>query len=427
MDFDIVFTANATSAIKILLTCLADYSRSESKDLWYGYHQDSHTSLVGGRALADTHRCFGDDREVDKWVATGSLLESNDKQLRLLAYPGQSNMTGRRLPLHWLVPKLLPRCYQRFILIQSFRRPGYLRSREKGNEVLTLMDAASLASTTALDLTRLDTSPDFVAVSFYKIFGLPDLGALVVQKRHSSLLRRRRYFGGGTVDVVTSKPYAWHALKQGCIHEVLEDGTLPFHSIIALSHAIDVHEDIYGPDPMLAISKNTMALSQELRKLLLGLRHGNGTPVVMLYGDKNTQHPSSSQGAVLALSILRADGSLVGHKEVEHRANGHNIYVRSGSLCNPGGIATYLGWDSEALRQAHDAGHSCSNPFQFVLGRPTGVVRVSLGAASVISDIHAFVRFVQQTYVVLDDQDTIEFTIRDSLVTPQDCLDTCYL
>jgi len=171
-----------------------------------------------------------------------------------------------------------------------------------------------------------------------------------------------------------------------------------------------------------------MALSQELRRLLLGLRHCNGTPVVMLYGDEDTQRTHShSQGAVLALSILRADDSLVGHKEVEHCANEHNIYVRSGSLCNPGGLATYLGWDSEALRQAHDAGHSCSNPFQFVLGRPTGVVRVSLGAASVVSDIHAFVRFIQQTYVVLDDPDTIEFTMHDNLVTLQHHLDTCSL
>jgi molybdenum cofactor sulfurtransferase len=158
-----------------------------------------------------------------------------------------------------------------------------------------------------------------------------------------------------------------------------------------------------------------MALSQELRRLLLGLRHGNGTPVVMLYGDKYTQQTHSrSQGAVLALSILRADGSLVGHKEVEHQANEHNVYVRSGSLCNPGGVATYLGWDSEALRQAHNAGHSCSNPFQFVLGRPTGVVRVSLGAASVVPDIHAFVRFVQQTYVASNDPSEAAYVISNN-------------
>jgi len=100
-DFDIVFTANATSAIKLLLECLKDYTKSECEDLWYGYHQDSHTSLVGGRELADTHHCFEDDRKVDEWVDYGRRSENNDAKLHLLAYPGQSNMTGRRLPLRW--------------------------------------------------------------------------------------------------------------------------------------------------------------------------------------------------------------------------------------------------------------------------------------------------------------------------------------
>ena len=74
------------------------------------------------------------------------------------------------------------------------QRPGRLRGREGNHKVLTLMDAASLASTTALELSRADSSPDFVTISFYKIFGLPDLGALLVQKRHFPLLQRRRYF-----------------------------------------------------------------------------------------------------------------------------------------------------------------------------------------------------------------------------------------
>lgn len=112
------------------------------------------------------------------------------------------------------------------------------------------MDAASLAGTTALDLSNPDISPDFVTISFHKIFGLPNLGALLVQKRHSALLKRRRYFGGGTVEMVTTNPHAWHASKQDHIHEVLEDGTLPFHSIVALGHAMDVHEELFGPDPM---------------------------------------------------------------------------------------------------------------------------------------------------------------------------------
>lgn len=270
--------------------------------------------------------------------------------------------------------------------------------------MLTLMDAASLASTTALDLCHADSSPDFVAVSFYKIFGLPDLGALLVQKRHFPLLQGRRYFGGGTVEMVTLNPHAWHALKQGCVHEALEDGTLPFHSIIALGHAIDVHEEIYGCDPMQTISRNTTALSRKLRRSLLELKHSNGSPAVKLYGsDKNQDCKSEEQGAVLALNISRADGELVGYKEVERCASEHKIYVRSGSLCNPGGVANHLGWDSEDLRQAYDAGHRCSNPSQFAFGRPTGVVRVSLGAASTTSDIDAFLHFLQQTYVVLEE------------------------
>jgi molybdenum cofactor sulfurtransferase len=100
-DFDIIFTANATSAIKLLLECLGDYTRSECKNLWYGYHQDSHTSLVGGRELANAHRCFEDDREVDEWVDNGRLSVTDNATLHVLAYPGQSNMTGRRPPSHW--------------------------------------------------------------------------------------------------------------------------------------------------------------------------------------------------------------------------------------------------------------------------------------------------------------------------------------
>ena len=33
-----------------------------------------------------------------------------------------------------------------------------------------------------------------------------------------------------------------------------------------------------------------------------------------------------------------------------------------------------------------------------MFGKPTGVVRVSLGAMSVAADVHAFVTFIQNTY-----------------------------
>jgi molybdenum cofactor sulfurtransferase len=40
-------------------------------------------------------------------------------------------------------------------------------------------------------------APDFTCLSMYKIFGFPDLGALVVRKDSGHILTLRKYFGGG--------------------------------------------------------------------------------------------------------------------------------------------------------------------------------------------------------------------------------------
>lgn len=128
-------------------------------------------------------------------------------------------MTGRRLPLDW---------------------PGRIRDRVRA-EVFTLLDAAALVSTAPLDIGALSeksSAPDFVSLSFYKIFGFPNLGALLVKKSASRILQGRKFFGGGTVDMVICMNDNWVSKKGGEVHEVLEDGTLPFTSIFALDIAI---------------------------------------------------------------------------------------------------------------------------------------------------------------------------------------------
>jgi len=71
--------------------------------------------------------------------------------------------------------------------------------------------------TNHLDLEKY--SPDFVAVSFYKMFGYPTgLGALLVRnKTAAAVLRRKKYFGGGTVEVVLARN-RHHVLKKN-FHE----------------------------------------------------------------------------------------------------------------------------------------------------------------------------------------------------------------
>lgn len=282
----------------------------------------------------------------------------------------------------------------------TLRRCGRIRKSFHKAATYTLLDAAALASTAPLDLSDTATAPDFVALSFYKIFGFPNIGALIVRKDSAHVLEQRRYFGGGTVDMIITIHDTWHAKKDTTLHDRLEDGTLPFHSIFALDHAMNVHERLYGPNPMKFISYHTAALGKTLYDGLNSIKHYNGTPVCRIYKDEVAVYGDPTrQGATIAFNVQRSDGNLVGYEEVEEAADERNIFVRSGSLCNPGGMATYLGWSPAEMRAAYAAGHRCTNPTQIMFGRATGVVRVSLGAMSTAADVRTLLRFVEDVYV----------------------------
>ncbi|KAK1022084.1 hypothetical protein LTR33_018314, partial [Friedmanniomyces endolithicus] len=271
--FDLVFVANATAAIKLVIDCFKDYAAVSNTPVWYGYHKDAHTSLVGVRESTKLHRCFATDEEVDIWINSGGLGGPRARQLGLFAYPGQSNMSGRRLPLNWC---------------------GRIRKSFHKAATYTLLDAAALASTAPLDLSDPATAPDFVALSFYKIFGFPNIGALIVRKESAHVLESRKYFGGGTVDMVIAVNDTWHAKKNSSIHDRLEDGTLPFHSIFALDHGMNVHERLYGPNPMKFISHHTSQLGKQLYNSLSNLTHSNGLPLCRIYKDDNTTYGDPS-------------------------------------------------------------------------------------------------------------------------------------
>ena len=73
--FDLVFVANATAAVKLVVECVVDFSleqteRGNGKGFWYGYHKDCHTSLVGPREVAGTSKYFGEDLEVESWLSS---------------------------------------------------------------------------------------------------------------------------------------------------------------------------------------------------------------------------------------------------------------------------------------------------------------------------------------------------------------------
>ncbi|KAK3995503.1 pyridoxal phosphate-dependent transferase [Cladorrhinum sp. PSN332] len=421
--FDLIFTANATAAIKLVADSFRDLAeQTRSGSFWYGYHRDAHTSLVGVRELTTSKRsanlqsqsrCFRDDEEVEAWLSLSDRDRDRDRdseleeeesaggKLGLFAWPAQSNLTGRRLPLsNWA---------------------GRIRNGRKGLKgTYTLLDAAGLAMTGG-DLLkkdafkRLEDAPDFTCLSFYKIFGFPDLGGLVVRRDSGHVLALRKYFGGGTVSIVSTIGGAWH-LSKGLepssgeeegdddtggskLHEGLEDGTLPFHSILALGEAIDCFGEMYGS--MENVSRHTTALVVRLYNGMKALRYPNGRSLCKIYMDEGGVYGDSRrQGAAVAFNVFGPDGRYESYARVEGLANERGIYVRSGGICCPGGLYTALQYEPWQLNRARSAGHHCGpNGMSIINELPTGVVRVSLGAMSTVKDVDTFLAFLHEAFI----------------------------
>ncbi|KAF4962723.1 hypothetical protein FSARC_9284 [Fusarium sarcochroum] len=392
--YDLVFVANATAAVKLVADAFRDLGeKSPTRSFWYGYHREAHTSIIGVRALTSgDYQCFEDDESVEEWITRSAnyhTRKGKSTSLGLFAYPGQSNLSGRRLPKNWS---------------RKIRKHPQLRN------TYTLFDAAALAMTSSLSSLFEDPldAPDFTCLSFYKIFGFPDLGALVVRRASGHILNLRRYFGGGTVAqlsplqdtrVMKKVPGLGDQHDAWNIHDGLEDGTLPFHNILALGVAIDTYLRLYGS--MDVISRHCCYLSHSLYEHLVALKYQDGSPVVELYADDPFMYGEpSAQGPTFAFNILREDGSYVPWTEAERLANNAGVYIRAGGVCCPGGVSKALEYEAWEWDRMFSGGHACGmNEKAIIHNKPTGIVRASLGAMTTKRDIQALISFLHNEFV----------------------------
>lgn len=106
----------------------------------------------------------------------------------LFVYSAQCNFSGFKYPLEWIRD------------VHAGALSAVVDEPPTGWYVL--LDAASFAPTSKLDLSVF--KPDFISLSFYKMFGYPTgIGALLVKNSSSDVLEKM-YYGGGTVDVALS-------------------------------------------------------------------------------------------------------------------------------------------------------------------------------------------------------------------------------
>jgi molybdenum cofactor sulfurtransferase len=367
-EYDVVFTANATGALRLV--------------------GEAYPFGPGGRlvALADDHNSVNGLREYAaargaqvRYVRLGPDLRVDADDLRhalddggpgagprLFALPAQSNFSGVQHDVGWL---------------------DY--ARERGYDVL--LDAAAFVPTSRLDLGHVRA--DFVPVSFYKMAGYPTGVGCLIARREALGRLGRPWFAGGTVAFASvaafAGPASAHRLFEG--HQGFEDGTLNFLAIPAVDMALDFL-DAVGVD---AIHARVQALTAWTLERLLALRHANGRPVVEIYGP----HDLTARGAVVLFNVVDRDGRLLDDRRVQADASAAGIAVRAGCHCNPGAREAALGLSGTQLRAYFAADMRRLGQEAFVAaaanaGAMQGAVRASFGLASDFADAYRLVRLL---------------------------------
>jgi selenocysteine lyase/cysteine desulfurase len=352
-EYACVFTPNATGAIRLVGEAYP-FERFLAT-------ADNHNSVNGLREFARARGAEvayvpieAPELRVDRLA--DHLVDADGPSL--FAYPAQSNFSGVKHPLEWID-----------------------LAHERGWDVL--LDATAFVPTSRLDLTK--WQPDFVALSFYKMFGYPTgLGALIVRRRMLERLQRP-WFSGGTVVAANVQG---DMVKQHSGHAGFEDGTVDYLGIPAVEIGLR-HLEKVGID---TISQRVASLGSSLLEAMQRLQHSNGAPAIRIYGPTTWDR----RGGNIAFNFLHPDGSVVDERFVDRVAAAHNISLRTGCFCNPGAGEVAFGIPEERLAARFDEGLTFDD-YLALVGMPTGgAVRVSLGIASNLADVYAFIAFAAE-------------------------------
>lgn len=299
-----------------------------------------------------------DEPSAKKPIITPSSEEAQNKIVyHLVAFPGEENFSGSKYPVFQYV-RLFKRLEEK--IFEDFLN----KKTENIEKFLVLCDGAAWASGNSVELNDEATKPlplvqlpkgfidnpemekkflrtqrilaldgalpDFIVVSFYKMFGFPNLGALLVNSRlfygendmakmtkiskmkgkwrdtytkaqtseetpQASVKEfeklvsetfldpvplKKGFFGGGTVVFVeTLSKYTKYRPKP---YEKYEDGTLPFLQITAIKYGLDFLKKVVG---MKNLQDHVWVLTKHAVRRLKQIKHTNGKPIVSIYGN----------------------------------------------------------------------------------------------------------------------------------------------
>jgi selenocysteine lyase/cysteine desulfurase len=300
------------------------------------------------------------DLLIDETRLATNLRRVREGSHSLFAYPAQSNFSGVQHSLEWIN-----------------------RAQAQGWDVL--LDAAAFVPTNRLDLSR--WHPDFVSISFYKMFGYPTgVGCLLARKTALKKLLRP-WFSGGTITVASVQAGRYY-LQEG--PEAFEDGTLNYLALPAVETGLRYLEKIGIGN----IHTRVRCLAGWLIDELHRIKHSNGNALVRIYGPVDTR----SRGGTVTMNFYDPQGRFVDHQLVERRAGEHRISLRTGCFCNPGDGELALEISADELTACFVSSKERLSRDDFrrcIDAKSTGAVRVSMGLVTNFSDAFRFLDFAR--------------------------------
>ena len=360
-EYVAIFTMNASGALKLV---------GESYPFAAGGHYlltfDNHNSVNGIREFARARGAevtyipvIPPDLRADEAFLRTALRAADPQANNLFAYPAQSNFSGVQHPLEWIA-----------------------EAQALGWDVL--LDAAAFAPTNVLDLSV--WKPDFVDLSFYKMFGYPTGVGCLLARREALAKLQRPWFAGGTIDFASVQGEG-HFLHEGAAG--FEDGTINYLILPAVEIGLRYVEGVGIP----LIHERVMCLTGWLIDQLMALHHANGRPLIRLYGPAGIKQ----RGGTVTVNFYDPENRLMDWRWVEQQANLDNISLRTGCFCNPGAGEVINSLTPEDMAP-HFHGHGRMTFEEFITvmdGKASGAVRISLGIASNFDDAARFVAFAR--------------------------------
>jgi len=362
-EYVAIFTSNASGALKLI---------GESYPFANGRYLltfDNHNSVNGIREFAQARGgsvtylpVALPDMRVDASQLDRELAQPSKRGHNLFAYPAQSNFSSVKHPLEWIE-----------------------KAHAHGWDVL--LDAAAFVPTSPLDLSRI--KPDFVPISFYKIFGYPTgVGALLARKPALEKLHRP-WFAGGTITVASVQGGKYY-LAEGAA--AFEDGTLDYLNIPAVEIGLK-HIESIGYD---VISERVHCLTGWLLKNLTEMKHSTGVPLVRVYGPTRME----GRGGAVTVNFYDKNDKAFDHRFIEEQANKLNISLRTGCFCNPGAGEVALGISRLELdvcftQPGHENRLTIEDFRHCIDGKSSGAVRISIGMVTNFKDVQGFLAFAR--------------------------------